>query len=132
MGRAQSSVTDHSQVSGKLFVRVSGEGGVCIWLLSMLDMCTRPSVPGRGFPGGEHAVCVSLVKQETTGHPESVRPAGAVNTLYLSCGRTQESQSSSLRNEGKWHFRCIAGSLCQWVLHPANVGAKILNKLYLC
>lgn len=59
MGRAQSSVTDHSQVSGKLFVRVSGEGGVCIWLLSMLDMCTRPSVPGRGFPGEEHAVCQS-------------------------------------------------------------------------
>lgn len=40
-------------------MRVSGEGGVCIWLLSMLDMCTRPSVPGRGFPGEEHAVCQS-------------------------------------------------------------------------
>lgn len=80
---------------------------------------------------GKNMLCVSLVKQETTGHPESVRPAGAVNTLYLSYGRTQESQSSSLRNEGKWHFRCTAGSLCQWVLHPANVGAKILNKLYL-
>lgn len=102
-----------------------------IWLLSTVDMCTGPSVPGRGFPGEWHAVRESGETRDHFVTPESIRPADAVYMLYLSCDRTQESQSSSLQNAGKWYFRCTVGSLCQWVLHPTNDGAKILNKLYL-
>lgn len=122
-------------------MHVSGEDRVCTHLTSpaQTSTCgcspcwTRAHVPvflGEAFQR-KNMLCDSLWNKRPQVTPESIRPADAVNTLYLSCGRTQDSQSSSLGNAGKWHFRCTVGFLCQWVLHPANVGAKILNKLYL-
>lgn len=52
-----------------------------IWLLSMLDMCTRPSVPGRGFPGEEHAVCQS----GETGDHRSPQRASDLQAQLMRC-----------------------------------------------